>query len=488
MSGKNRPIPVQPADAVRLLPVTETSHPFGGWKWQVKPKDPAQFGYVEEEYLIEGRAKVYTWKENEPFASPEIENAPYGNRILVRKPADPAKFSGNVIVEMCNWARGYDRPIALWGNCWKYIVERGDAWVGCTFRADVLANLKTFDPVRYEGLSLENPIPREHRLDRPQSNTYHSTSTDPDSENGLLWDYFSQVGIALRDQAPGMPMAGYPVKTIIATGATAGDLATYCAAIDPISCRPDGAPIYDGFLIFMTGAPGNVNNYEQKLHWMDPRCKFYGKVPLMRVYTCGDMTGEGWHPDWALMQRRTDSDEKGCYYRSYEVAGTGLMLKYTYYSEPRHEDVEKMGLSIKNGRTGKAWTKEDLERFEFPTRYVLDAAYDNLVKWARDGINPPSTKPFEIKGVYPDAVLAKDEHQNVLGGLRLPYLEVPAYHLYTDATSEPLEEEILHSLYKDHADYVAKVKASCERCVAERILVQRDADKILEDARQCTLI
>ena len=481
MEAIKKAIPVQPAK-VKLLPVTASSHPFGGAKWQVKPMDLSTQGYAEEEFLIQGNAKIYTWPNGQQSVSIAYENAAYGGRFLVRKPANPANFSGTVIVEMYNWARGYDRAISLWGHCHQQIMRDGDAWVGVSIRANVIDNLKKFDPVRYADLSYESPLDPAHRLDRPQSNTYHDDYTDPNRENGLTWDYYSQVALSLRDQSSGAPMAGYNVKAVIGTGATAGDLATYVAAIDPVSCRPDGGNIFDGYLIFMTGAPGNVNQFEEKLHYLDERCKFYCKVPLMRVYTCRDMLGGGMHPDWAYMQRRNDSDEEGQYYRSYEIAGTGLMLKYTYFSEPSHEDVEKMGLQIRNGRTGQAWSEEDLKTFEFPTRYALDAMLENLKKWILEGIAPPSTQPYETVGVYPATDLKLDEFGNVLGGLRLPYLEVPAYHFCMDATAYPLEREILDRLYQDKSDYVSKVADSARRCVENRLLTQVDADAIVAEA------
>lgn len=481
-----REIPVKPASEVIKLSVTEKSHPFGGALYQVRPMDLASYGYVEEEYLLSGDAKIYTWPEGQKYAGIEREGAKYTTRFLIRKPADPAKFSGTVVVEMFNWARGYDRAIALWGNCHKYMMREGDAWVGVSVRANVIDNLKKFDEERYGRLSYENPVPKEHRMDRSQSNTYHDDYTDPDRENGLTWDMYSQLGMLFKEQSERNPLYGYSVKAVVGTGATAGDLATYVAAIDPVSCREDGSPIYDGYLIFMTGAPGNVNQYEEKLHHLDERCKFYGKVPLMRVYTCRDMLGGGMHPDWAYMQRRNDSNEAGNYYRSYEIAGTGLMLKYTYYTEPSHEDVEKMGLKIVNGRTWKAWSEEDLATFEFPTRYALDAALDNLKKWILDGTNPPSTKPYETEQVYPATVLSMDELGNVKGGMRLPYLEVPAYHFKTDATASPLEPEILAKLYNGKEDYVEKVKKSVQSCLEKKLLIKEDADAIIQEAENCT--
>ena len=457
--------------------------------WQVFPMNLAEYGYTEEEYSVEGLANIYTWPEDAGHARVAMQNAPYGSRILVRKPADPACFSGTVFIEMLNWARGYDRTICSWGNCHEQIMQKGDAWIGVTIRSSVIDNLKKFDPARYGRLSFENPVPREHRVDRPQSNTYHDDYTDPDRENGLTWDFYSQTAILVREQDPRNPLDGYGVRTVIGTGATAGDLATYAAAIDPVVCASDGSNIFDGFLIFMTGAPGNVNQYEEKLHYMDPRCRFYGKVPLIRAYTCKDMLGGGFHPDWAYMQRRNDSDgdEAGNYYRSYEIAGTSLFLSYTYHLEPCHEDVAKMGLVIKNYRTGKKWTEEDLKAFEFPTRYALDAMHENLKLWIAEGIAPPCCKPYETEHAYPATELAEDEYGNVLGGLRLPYLRVPAYHLRKDAKAEAFGQELLIRLYKDAGSYAAKVAQACEDCVRERILTRRDADKIIREARETDL-
>ena len=118
-----REIPVKPASEVIKLSVTEKSHPFGGALYQVRPMDLASYGYVEEEYLLSGDAKIYTWPEGQKYAGIEREGAKYTTRFLIRKPADPAKFSGTVVVEMFNWARGYDRAIALWGNCHKYMMR-----------------------------------------------------------------------------------------------------------------------------------------------------------------------------------------------------------------------------------------------------------------------------------------------------------------------------------------------------------------------------
>ncbi len=481
--NKNKII-VPKAESVRLLPVTEQSHPFGGTAWTTDPTDLESFGYIEEEYVIKGNAHVYTWPSGQRYPEVLLEPSPYASRILVRKPADPEKFSGNVIVEMFNWARGYDRPIALWSNCYEHLMESGDGWVGVSIRGEVLTNLKKFDPVRYAELSMENPLPEEERYLRPQAAPFHGQRSNASYENGLSLDLFSQTAMAVREQEEGYPFAGYDVKTVIGTGATPGDLATYACAIDPVCCSEEGKNIYDGFLIFMTGAPANVNGYEDKLHHLDERCRFYGKVPLMRAYTCKDMLGTGMHPDWALMQRRPDSNEPGAYYRSYEIAGTGLMLNYVYRNEPVEEDISKMGLKVKNGNTGKAWTEEELNRFEFPTRYALNAMLENLKLWIKDNTAPPSTEGYETEGVYPDIDLKDDENGNVLGGLRLPYLRVPAYEFRKDALAVPLPKDKLIELYGDYNHYLELFTKAVSDCVREQILLESDAEKVLMDAER----
>ena len=137
-----------PPKTVRFVPTTEKSYPFGAASRQIEPIDLAAVGYIEEEYIIGGNANVYTWPEWQQHPSIRTKDAPYVTRILVRTPADPSKFSGNVFVELNNWAHFYDRPIAGWIQCAPYFLDSGDVWVGLTVRARCIESLKTFDPQR----------------------------------------------------------------------------------------------------------------------------------------------------------------------------------------------------------------------------------------------------------------------------------------------------------------------------------------------------
>lgn len=121
----------------------------------------------------------------------------------------------------------------------------------------------------------------------------------------------------------------------------------------------------------MTGAPGGVNQYEAKVEPEDPRCKFYAKVPFIRVYTCGDMLGVGHHPDWAVLQRHEDADGPERFFRSYEIPGPNLFLSFVRDSEPKREDLAKAGIQLRPGRVGGNWSAAELQTTEFPTRYPL---------------------------------------------------------------------------------------------------------------------
>src|SRR5687767_5992569 len=60
--------------------------------------DLQKVGYVEEEFLVSGTANVYDWVADGSVRV-KTPNAPYTTRILIRRPANAARFSGNVIFE-----------------------------------------------------------------------------------------------------------------------------------------------------------------------------------------------------------------------------------------------------------------------------------------------------------------------------------------------------------------------------------------------------
>lgn len=142
----------------------------------------------------------------------------------------------------------------------------------------------------------------------------------------------------------------------------------------------------------------------------------------------------------------------------------------------------------------------------FPRQYFEPAMYANLEKWVIDGVAPPKSEPIATTEgestslfgtVYP-LTFEKDEHGNVLGGVRSPYLDVPtATYVETATAVEGLPyawsfgHQIdfgtakLHELYGvvgAHQNYVAKVRASVDKLLAEGWLLPEDAQRIVTEA------
>src|SRR5579884_3422377 len=96
-----------PVPKVTALPVTPDSRPFMSADHLIEPMDLAKSGYTETEFVISGTANVYDWAADGSL-NVKTPNAPYAGKILVRRPSDPSKFSGTVVVELMNPARRFD--------------------------------------------------------------------------------------------------------------------------------------------------------------------------------------------------------------------------------------------------------------------------------------------------------------------------------------------------------------------------------------------
>ena len=174
------------------IPVTPTSVPLMASSALQYVVDLSALGYVEEEFFVSGGANVYDWAANGAL-SVRTPAAPYTTRILLRRPADPGRFSGNVIVEIANGARRFDFNFA-WGVSHAHFIENGDAFVVLTLQQANLEGLKAFDPVRYAPLSMANPTPDETCV----SGRGGGPPTTSTFEEGLRYDILSQVAALLR--------------------------------------------------------------------------------------------------------------------------------------------------------------------------------------------------------------------------------------------------------------------------------------------------
>jgi hypothetical protein len=451
------PIP----DVIGPIPVTADSYPFLAANRQFKPIDLASYGYIEEEFFLSGTANVYDWDDPYAPATVRTTDASYTNRILVRRPTDPKRFSGNVIVELLNNAYGWDFPFGAWGDSHEYFLSHGDVWVGVTSAPSTVKGLKNFNPVRYAPLSWANPLPPEERC-----------NPSVDTEAGLIWDIASQVGALMKSEGASNPLAGYAVDYVYAAGSTGGELATYINAIHPLATLSSGKPVYDGYVIKSTGRPKAINQCAPRPDSTDPRAISRCTVPVIRLFTTGDILGVGTHSSSSCQFRRPDSDDVYPY-RHYEISGAWLGVRYHWLSSPCEADV----IAAKGGPFLGPFV---VPPHEFPLRYILNGAFANMDLWVRQGTPPPHTEPIEV--IDDCSTFVFDEFGNTLGGVRTPYVDVPIVTYPPADNPIPFDHELLKELYGNHGNYVNQVVREVNELVKDRWVTKEDGEKIKTEA------
>ena len=218
------------------IPVTAISRPFN-------PSGSTNFesqGYVEEEYFISGKANEYELVAPDDTSSFAVKvrtpDLPYTTRMLLRRPANPKNFSGNVVVEWLNPSAGYDLGSG-WTCFHQHIMRNGDAWVGITCRGVTIKALKKFDSERYKSLSFEK-------------------------ERAQAWDIFTQVGALSRSKDKANPLRKFKVEYVYGHGysQTGAMMITYINFFHSNAKLGNGKPIYDGYLPAAAGGPIYIND------------------------------------------------------------------------------------------------------------------------------------------------------------------------------------------------------------------------------------
>jgi hypothetical protein len=128
----------------------------------------------------------------------------------------------------------------------------------------------------------------------------------------------------------------------------------------------------------------------------------------------------------------------------------------------------------------------------------MDAAFEHLQAWVKDGTLPPSAPPIEVTSVGPPAVIARDKNGNSLsGGIRLAEIAVPT-GVNTGQNSGPgfcrlfgshenFDAATLNALYPTHAAYVAAVKDVTEKNWKAGYILRPEADATIAAAERSTV-
>jgi hypothetical protein len=198
---------------------------------------------------------------------------------------------------------------------------------------------------------------------------------------GQASEILAQVGSLLRDGQRG-PLAGLTVRRMVlgGTSATAATLAAYLPA-HLVFRTPGMQRIYDGFL------PTSRADIEPRVD-----------VPMILVPTMNEVAGPG-------NSRRQDGDTGDNQFRSYEFPG---MVHIDMRDNVRLQPNPCARPPIR-----------------FPMQAYMSVALDHLVQWADKGTIPPKSDRIWITRVD-GSMMALDEHGNPRGGVRNPYVDVPA--------------------------------------------------------------
>ena len=467
------------------IPVTSDSYPFMSADHAVEPFELNKVGYVEKEYFVSGRANVYDYAINGGLKV-RTADAPYTTRILARYPADPSKFSGNVIVELLNPSDKFDADL-VWELTRNYLIENGDAYVGITSKPVAAGFLKRFEPKRYAALSWANPVPLNQTCKNPGPALLPGHSS-PQTEDGLIWDMVMQVGALLKSHSPTNPLANLRVQYLYQTAysQTGAYVGTYVAEFQPHALLPNGKPIYDGFLIGGAAGVSAINQCVNPPKHGEPGALARSSAPIIRIMSLTDFYRFG--PFSTYLERRPDSDTSNDRYRLYEAAGAAHVVAALDRFAPSKADVLAGGL--KPDEVSCKGPESD-----FPSQYVYDGALANLERWVRDGIAAPhATRIAVSKPGDANATVLTDQFGNARGGVRTPAVDVPTATYYGASTAVgpdttppsctivghmvPFDHVRLKKLYLTHANYVKRVSADVDRLVSEHWITPADGQRI----------
>ena len=471
------------------LLVSVDSYPFGAADHEMVPEDLVKVGYLEEEYLVSGTANVYSWPTPGP-AIVRTPDAPYTTRMLVRRPANSARFSGNVIVEILNPSNAFDLNIG-WAMMNRQIVANGDVWVGVTGKPITIDALRNFDPVRYGSLSMANPLPLEDPMNcqNPVGSVTPPTRT---TEDGLVWDIYTQVGAWVRSNVASNPLGrpahgakAKPVRHVYGFGysQTGGFQFDYINAIQPLVVAAEGKPMFDGYIVavasgrFVGLVP--INQCEPvPSSTSDPRYQFQDAgTPIIHVMSQSDYL-------YGVSLRRPDGDTYPDLYRHYEMSGAAHATPDELFYSAAPADI------VKAGRPVPPMYCNEGPRSSFPSHIFFDAFLRNLEEWVEAGVAPPHSDPIVVQNGQP----VLDTFGNVTGGLRSPFLDVPTSTWYASSTGAsfcfiaghevPFTEAQLLDLYPNHGSYVSQVAQDVSSLVRDRFITRSDGSALLTEAAQ----
>ncbi len=408
-------------------------------------------GYEEKEFFFKGRARRFApkgdWGDDGHWAVQTADQTePFGTRLLVRRPIDPQRFNGIVVVEWLNTTPGFDLD-GGWLLLSQELMREGYAWVGVSAQPEGLNGIKQADPTRYAGAQIDS--------------------------KDLPWDIFTQAGLAIQAEPLRVLRSTRSLKFVaMGYSQSAVWLNTYINAIAPLN------KVYDGFLLH-GGAPLAVWTDTGKGVYFKPTLRSDQDVPVLQVQTEMEVM-----VSWSL-SKTPDTDRL----RYWEITG-GVHM----------HDVIQEGLKAIAPASYLAGQQSCIKPINnLPIERFDHAALNALRLWMTQGIPAPKAPRLARNGL---GFVKNDDDGNALGGLRLPELDAPTaqYGMYTNMTNSalsvkhiylcvaggdrrPFNAKQLKAHHPDHAAYVERYRTASDALVAQGLLRPADRDEGLAQAQ-----
>ena len=435
--------------------------------------DASDFGYQVDEYLASGSGATFApindteagksdvanrsnpwgkrdtaYEANLPAdfsPRPQPGTGSYTTRIIVYRPRDIKKFSGNVIVEPFHPAGS----IEVFSVVNRFLLTRGDAVV----HIDVpgrFPSLKQYSEERYGRLSM------------------------PD--RSVFWTSVSQIATLLKTGGANSPLP-MAARHLYMTGYSASADTTYVflSYHHKLTRTPDGGPVFSGYLP-MSHVKA-VPPVDAVVVTAATQCDLFGA-------TDGDT------PVSRAFRLVFDNDAPGARRRRYEVPGA--------FHSPFQPPEPGMAIPLRGRepdgfaacRADQNWPAR-AESHHVPNRAILEACFHHASRWAENGVAPPHAALIETDS---SGKIVTDENGNAKGGLRFPDIAVPvetflpgfrggSRNCAANGYSLPFSREKLVALYGTREKYLAQYDAAADKLVNDGYILPEGAAQLKTNRR-----
>lgn len=422
--------------------------------------DLALAGHLEEELILQGEASRYRLHAGGGNAEWVDGGHPYRTRMLLRRPAQPARFSGTVVVEWLNVSCGQDLDF-VYAATRELVLRDGHAWLGVSVQRAGVDRLASARPQRYGQLSVTAPGDDPATgapLDLP-----HPLTQAPGCDV-LGWDIFSDAGRWVRAQA--QAWGGPSVTCLIAAGESqsAIRLSHYFNSVQPLQ------GVYDGFLLYDRAGPMALRE-DIAARAISIGTDFFAE--LAGGSPPHDANNQRWwdlagssHVSWAEMRDHIDP----------QVLRDGLQqldgqaVSLTALMAAQHgADPQRLWSPVPNGD-------------------LVKAALRALVGWVLHDHRPAQAPRLEFAALQR---LRRDAQGRTAGGIRFAAHEWPSgLHdgigppgLALTGRREAFSVQELRRRYGQPEVYLAGVQQVVQANLAQGFLLAPEAERVLAEAR-----